>query len=108
MPSIGILHWYIAEFIRPKPDFLDHCHVHVDLASKAFCLLRPIINTLPVQTLRVKDEQTITSRFLYDMGAGLNMMLSTDFIKDSEDRIVVDVKIETVDCKSRQPQLVIV
>jgi hypothetical protein len=46
-------------------------------------LLRPIINTLPVQTLRVKDEQTITSRFLYDMGAGLNMMLSTDFVKDS-------------------------
>jgi hypothetical protein len=46
-------------------------------------LLRPIINTLPVQTLRVRDEQTITSRFLFDIGAGLNMMLSTDFIKDS-------------------------
>jgi hypothetical protein len=46
-------------------------------------LLRPLINTIPVQNLRVKDEATITARFLYDMGAGLNMMLSTDFLKDS-------------------------
>lgn len=46
-------------------------------------LLRPLINTLPVQIARVKDEVTKTARFLYDMGAGLNMMLSTDFIKDS-------------------------
>jgi PDZ domain-containing protein/aspartyl protease len=46
-------------------------------------LLKPIINTLPVQTARVKDGTTKSARFLYDMGAGLNMMLSTDFIKDS-------------------------
>jgi len=46
-------------------------------------LLRPIISTLPVNTLRIKDEETITARFLVDLGAGLNLMLSTDFIKDS-------------------------
>jgi Aspartyl protease/PDZ domain len=46
-------------------------------------LLRPQINTLPVQIARVKDDVTITSRFLLDMGAGLNMMLTADFIKDS-------------------------
>jgi len=46
-------------------------------------MLRPLINTIPVQTLRVRDEATISARFLYDMGAGLNMMLSTDFLKDS-------------------------
>jgi len=46
-------------------------------------LLRPIINSTPVQSLRVRDGKTITARFLYDMGAGLNMMLSTDFLKDS-------------------------
>lgn len=46
-------------------------------------LLRPLINTLPVQTARVKDENAYTARFLYDMGAGLNMMVSTDFLKDS-------------------------
>ena len=46
-------------------------------------LLRPSINTLPVQSLRVRDETSVSARFLYDMGAGLNMMLSTDFLKDS-------------------------
>lgn len=46
-------------------------------------LLKPLINTIPVQTARIKDQRKITTRFLYDMGAGLNMMLSTDFLKDS-------------------------
>ncbi len=46
-------------------------------------LFKPIINTIPVQSLRVKDGQMIGARFLWDMGAGLNMMLSTDFLKDS-------------------------
>lgn len=46
-------------------------------------LLKPIINTIPVQQVRVRDERTISARFLYDMGAGLNMMLSTDFLNDS-------------------------
>jgi PDZ domain/Aspartyl protease len=46
-------------------------------------LLKPLINTIPVEPVRVKDGRTINARFLYDMGAGLNMMLSTDFLKDS-------------------------
>jgi len=46
-------------------------------------LLKPVINTIPVQQVRVRDEKTIAARFLYDMGAGLNMMLSTDFLNDS-------------------------
>jgi hypothetical protein len=46
-------------------------------------LFRPIINSTPVQQLRVRDGRTVNARFLYDMGAGLNMMLSTDFLKDS-------------------------
>ncbi len=46
-------------------------------------MLRPIINTIPVQHLEVRDHNTVNARFLYDMGAGLNLMLSTDFIKDS-------------------------
>ena len=46
-------------------------------------LLKPNINMLPIQAARVKDDVTINARFLYDMGAGLNMMLSTDFIRDS-------------------------
>ena len=46
-------------------------------------LLRPTINSLPVQPVRVRDEETINARFLYDMGAGLNLMLTTDFVRDS-------------------------
>ncbi len=46
-------------------------------------LLKPLINTIPIQAVRVRDATTITARFLYDMGAGLNMMLSNDFLKDS-------------------------
>jgi len=46
-------------------------------------LLKPFISTLPVQIARVKDERTITTRFLYDIGAGMNMIFSTDFISDS-------------------------
>lgn len=46
-------------------------------------LLKPAIYSLPIQTARVKDVTTKTTRFLYDMGAGLNLMLSTDFVTDS-------------------------
>jgi len=46
-------------------------------------MFRPLIATLPIQSARVKDDKTIQSRFLYDIGAGLCMMLSQDFIDDS-------------------------
>lgn len=46
-------------------------------------LFRPVISTLPVQMARVRDARTVNTRFLLDMGAGLNMMLTTDFVNDS-------------------------
>lgn len=46
-------------------------------------LFRPFITTLPVQSARVRDDAVVDARFLYDMGAGLNMLLTTDFIEDS-------------------------
>jgi hypothetical protein len=46
-------------------------------------LFKPVISTIPIQQARVRDERAMNVRFLYDMGAGLNMMLSTDFLKDS-------------------------
>ena len=46
-------------------------------------LLRPTISQLIAQTVRVRDDKAVTSRFLYDMGAGLCMLLSKDFIADS-------------------------
>jgi hypothetical protein len=46
-------------------------------------LLRPILSTLPIQTARVHDEKDINSRFYFDTGAGLCLLLSTDFVEDS-------------------------
>lgn len=46
-------------------------------------LLKPSISQLVTQPLRVKDERTVYSRFLYDMGAGLCLLLSRDFVEDS-------------------------
>jgi hypothetical protein len=45
--------------------------------------LKPFITTLPVQSLRVRDEESINSRFLFDMGAGLCLLLTNDFVNDS-------------------------
>jgi len=46
-------------------------------------LLRPAISQLIAQPLRVRDDKIVNSKFLYDMGAGLCMLLSRDFISDS-------------------------
>ncbi len=46
-------------------------------------LYEPILRTLPVQTARIKDAVTTHSRFLFDIGAGLCLMLNKDFIEDS-------------------------
>lgn len=46
-------------------------------------LFKPIMSTLPVQFARVKDGNTLTARFLHDIGAGVCLMLSKDFSEDS-------------------------
>lgn len=46
-------------------------------------LYEPILRTLPVQSARIRDAVTTNSRFLFDIGAGLCMMLNKDFIDDS-------------------------
>jgi hypothetical protein len=46
-------------------------------------LYEPVLRTLPVQSARIRDAVTINSRFLFDIGAGLCMMLNKDFIEDS-------------------------
>jgi hypothetical protein len=46
-------------------------------------LLKPTINMLVSQPMKVKDDRTVDSRFLFDMGAGLCMLLSKDFVEDS-------------------------
>ena len=46
-------------------------------------LLKPYINTLPVHNARIRDERMLTTRFLHDVGAGVCLMLSKEFIDDS-------------------------
>jgi hypothetical protein len=46
-------------------------------------MLRPIIASLPIQSAQVTDAKKITGRFYFDTGAGLCVLLSTDFANDS-------------------------
>lgn len=69
---------------------LDYDEVTVSFWSKGTIryprggyMLRPSINQLVTQPLRVKDSETINSRFLFDLGAGLCMLFSKDFDEDS-------------------------
>lgn len=69
---------------------VDYDSLHVSFFNKGTIryprggyLLKPAINMLVSQVLRVRDEEAVTHRFLYDMGAGLCMLLSKDFIEDS-------------------------
>jgi len=43
----------------------------------------PTLRTLPVQTARIKDAATVNTRLLFDIGAGLCLMLNKEFIDDS-------------------------
>lgn len=46
-------------------------------------LIKPYINTLPVHPARIRDERSINTRFLHDVGAGVCLMLSKEFTDDS-------------------------
>lgn len=46
-------------------------------------LIKPTMGTLPLHMMRVRDAKSVNTRFLYDMGAGLCMMLTKDMVEDS-------------------------
>lgn len=47
-------------------------------------MLKPLLVNIPIQGGQVKEEKkTVQARFYFDTGAGLCMLLSTDFIADS-------------------------
>ncbi len=46
-------------------------------------LLKPTINQLAAQPLKIRDARSVSSRFLYDIGAGVCMLLSNEFTADS-------------------------
>lgn len=46
-------------------------------------LLKPLLVNIPITSATVRDEYEVTSRFYFDMGAGMCLLLSTDFVDDS-------------------------
>jgi hypothetical protein len=46
-------------------------------------LLRPLLVNLPVITTSIKDEKEISTRYYFDTGAGMCILLSSDFVNDS-------------------------
>jgi hypothetical protein len=62
---------------------LDICSKGTIRYPRGGFLFKPVISTLPVQSAKVRDEQTFNVRFLHDIGAGVCLMLSQDFIDDS-------------------------
>jgi hypothetical protein len=46
-------------------------------------LLKPQFTTLPMQNASVKDNTTVTGKFYLDTGAGLCLLVSDDFARDS-------------------------
>lgn len=46
-------------------------------------LLKPYIQNIPVFTAGVKDNRGLASRFYFDTGAGMCLLLSADFVSDS-------------------------
>lgn len=62
---------------------LDICSKGTIRYPRGGYLFKPILNSLPVQFARVKDGTTHNARFLHDIGAGVCLMLSKDFVEDS-------------------------
>lgn len=50
---------------------------------KGGSLFKPNIGTLVVQQARARDAITVNTRFLYDIGAALCLLLSKEFVQDS-------------------------
>lgn len=46
-------------------------------------MIRPILVNIPVISTAVKDETEVLNRYYFDTGAGMCLLLSSDFVKDS-------------------------
>ena len=77
-------------FLRNYIVSIDYDDLQLSIYSKGVFkyphggqLLHPLFNTLPMQEAALKDNITIDERFFFDTGAGMCMLLSDDFVKDS-------------------------
>ncbi len=46
-------------------------------------LLKPLLVNLPIFSATVRDEDEVTNRFYFDTGAGMCLLMSSDFVSDS-------------------------
>lgn len=46
-------------------------------------LLKPLMATIPVTSSTIRDENEVTAKFYFDTGAGMCLLLSSDFVEDS-------------------------
>jgi predicted aspartyl protease len=46
-------------------------------------LLRPLLASIPIQTINFREKDKYQNRFYFDTGAGLSFLLSEDYIRDS-------------------------
>ena len=83
----GIIGYSILSRYITKLDYdsmtLSFCTPGTIRYPRGGYLLKPVVNQLMAQHVKVKDEKTITSKFLYDIGAGVCMLLTKDFVEDS-------------------------
>lgn len=54
----------------------------IDYPSRG-TLLHPIFTSLPIQYMQVRDRKKIPFNFYFDTGAGLCLLMSEEFVKDS-------------------------
>lgn len=62
---------------------IDICTNGTIRYPKGGYLIKPTMGTLPVHHARLRDAGSHNPRFLHDIGAGLCLMLSSDFVEDS-------------------------
>ncbi|MBZ5858998.1 aspartyl protease family protein [Flavihumibacter profundi] len=46
-------------------------------------LLKPNLTSIPIISARIKDENIANTRYFFDTGAGLSLLLTDDFVNDS-------------------------
>lgn len=80
--GFSLLRRYIVkiDYDSMKIDFFSRGSIRYPRGGYLF---KPILGTVPVASISVKDAKHTTSRFLFDIGAGLCMMLNRDFVNDS-------------------------
>jgi len=47
-------------------------------------LIRPLLINIPVFSTSIKDDREVVNRFYFDTGAGMCLLLSSDFVNDSD------------------------